>query len=170
MNVDTRRDTTLSENQLLEVMAVKPEVRRQFLNHFSKNGDLLAKHRSLIESQVNISKNHTIDRFDFDTKKSLWRNYATAKTATDNADSITAGGQPRIRARKKVADRHSTTGKFAAKDPTITDSAPANPAKIQTVEDILKGFQAGGRVEGPNGPPDPECPDPAGIICCRSPG
>jgi hypothetical protein len=144
MDVDTRREATLSENQLLEVMAVKPEVRRQFLNHFSKHGDLLAKHRPLIETQVKVSKNKSKDLFEFDIKKSLWRNYATAKTAQENPDSITAGGLPRIRAPKKLADLHSATGKFAAKDPS-TKAAQPTPSKIQTVEEIIKGFQAGGR-------------------------
>jgi hypothetical protein len=51
---------------------------------------------------------------DFEIKKSLWRNYATAKTASENPDAITAGGQPRIRARKTVADLHSQTGSLHA--------------------------------------------------------
>jgi hypothetical protein len=141
-NIDkeTRRTTNLTEEQLLEVMAVKPEVRRQFSQHFAKNGDLLAKHRPLIETQVKLSKNRSEDRFDFNIKKSLWRNYATAKTASENPDSITAGGQPRIRARKTVADLHSQTGKFPKKDQKDKASSVSSPAKIQSVEEIIKGF------------------------------
>jgi hypothetical protein len=122
-------------------MGFKPEIRRQFLQHFAKNRDLLAKHRFLIESQIQISKNKTKNRFNYGIKKSLWRNYDTAKTALENPDLITAGGQPRIRARKTVADLHSLTGKFANKmsddKPTLTQ--PSTPVR-QTVEEIPRDW------------------------------
>jgi hypothetical protein len=72
----------------------------------------------------------------------LWRNYATAKTASENPDAITAGGQPRIRVPKTVADLHSQTGKFTKN--TSDRSSPVTPVH-QTVEEIVKEFQSGGR-------------------------
>ncbi|KAJ5198276.1 uncharacterized protein N7498_007393 [Penicillium cinerascens] len=44
---------------------VQIKIRRQFLQYFAKNGDVLAKYRALIESQVKISKSKTEYRFHY---------------------------------------------------------------------------------------------------------
>jgi hypothetical protein len=53
----------LTEDQILHVMGFKSETRRQFHQHFARNGDLLAKHRALF---VTISTQRR------DDKNKLW--------------------------------------------------------------------------------------------------
>jgi hypothetical protein len=140
MGDDAKTKVVMIEDQILHVMGFKPEIRRQFLQHFAKNGDLLAKHRTLIENQIRISKNKTKDGFAYCIKKSLWRNYATAKTAQKNPNAITAGGGPRIRACKGLADLLSNTGAFAKLNNETAQVLRSESQALQSVDGIVKEF------------------------------
>jgi hypothetical protein len=99
------------------------KVKRLLLAH---ENSTIKYHRQedLIESQIRISKNRTKDRFDYAIKKSLWRNYATAKSALENPNS-----------------HHSWKSNANL---SSDDCSTTWPTVMQTVEGIGKEFQAGG--------------------------